>query len=82
MKTFNLVTATSAILIVSGCATPEPLTATENSVSYEYDNNLVSSRSVAQSASAHCAKYGKKVELRSRTISSHDKWYTDIFDCK
>jgi hypothetical protein len=82
LKTFNLVSISLFILLLSGCTTPKLLTATEESVSYEYDNNFISSKFVAQTAAAHCAKYGKKAELRSTTISSDNKRYTDIFDCR
>jgi uncharacterized lipoprotein YajG len=72
-----------AIPVLSGCATPpHSLTATENSISYEYNRNFTSSSSVAQQASTHCGDYGKKAELKSRTISPSGNHYTDIFDCK
>ena len=48
LKTFNLVSISLSILLLSGCATPKLLTATEDSVSYEYDNNFMSSKFVAQ----------------------------------
>ena len=82
LKTFSIVSIFLSILLLSGCAPPKLLTATEDSVSYQYDNNFMSSKFVAQTAAAHCAKYGKKAELRSNTISSDNKSYTDIFDCK
>ena len=82
LKTLNLVSISLCIPLLSGCATPKLLAATEKSVSYEYDNNFISSKFVAQNATAYCAKYGKKAELRSNSISSDNRSYTDIFDCK
>jgi len=82
LKTFNLVTVSLVGLALSGCSTLQALTATENSISYEYNHNFDSSMSVAQQASTHCGKYGKEAELRSRTTSPSGNWNTDIFDCK
>lgn len=82
MKILNLATVSLVCLVLSGCSMMQTLTATENSVSYEYNVNFDSSLSVARQASAHCGRYGKKAELRSRTISPSGNWNTDIFDCK
>ena len=82
MKTFSLIPASLSIILLMGCASPQLLAATANSVTYKYDNNFISSKFVAQTASAHCAKYGKKAELSSSTISLEDKSHTDIFECR
>ena len=82
LKILNLAIVSLAGLVLSGCATLHTLTATENSIAYEYNNNFDSSMFVAQQAATHCEKFGKKAELRSRTISPSGNWNTDIFDCK
>ena len=82
LKILDLFSAALFTLLLSGCANPKLLAATKDSASYKYDNNFISSKFVAQTASAHCAKYGKKAELRSSAISPVDKSHTDIFDCK
>ena len=81
LKTF-IISICLFIPLLAGCTTPRVLTATGNSVSYEYDNSFISSKFVAQTATSYCANYGKKAELRSSTISSDKQRYTDIFDCK
>ena len=81
-KKLNLVVISLIGMVLSGCATLQTLTATENSISYEYNRNSDSPVSVVKKASTHCEKYGKKAELRSRTISPSGNWNTDIFDCK
>lgn len=80
MKTLSLATVSFVCLVLSACATV--LTATKNSISYEYNRKFDSSLSIARQASVHCGQYGKEAELRSRTISPSGNWNTDIFDCK
>ena len=82
MNTIYLFMLSLAVLVLSGCATTQTLTATETSISYEYNKNFKSSISVTQQAASHCGEYGKKAELKSRTISPSGNHYTDIFDCK
>jgi hypothetical protein len=82
LKKLSLFAMFVVCLVFAGCSTLQTLTATENSISYEYNRNFDSSTSVAQRAFVHCEKYGKKAELRSRTISPSGNWNTDIFDCK
>ena len=70
------------LITVAGCTTLQTLTATENTVTYEYNHQLDSSSYVAERANEYCATYGKQAEMRSRTISPNGNWHTDIFDCK
>ena len=70
-----------AALSVVGCAA-QPLTATQNSISIEYNRNFTNHMSVVSQANEHRAQYGKVASLTDTTSSPSGNWYTRTFKCE
>jgi len=80
----KLVVASSLVVLISGCVVTEArvLTATPNTVSYQYDGaTRYGLENAVKNAKAHCAKYGKSAELENTTGNTFG-FSTAVFECK
>lgn len=80
----KLAVAFTLVVLVSGCAVTEArvLTATPNTVSYQYDPaTRYGMENAVKNAKAHCAKYGRTAELKN-TSGSTFGFTAAVFECK
>lgn len=79
----KLIFLSLSMLMLAGClASSKEMTATPNSIVFEYNRNFTSHDDAIGKAKAHCARFGKTASLSNTTISPSGNWYTRTFRCE
>ncbi len=79
----NIIIILTSVIGLSGCVNTEAtlLLSSPTTVSYQYDPVLHSNaEDAAKKATMHCAKYGKRAELKNASSSTYS-FVTVVFDC-